>query len=137
MCFKNHLVMAVVFPSVSDVKQLVLSSPCCRYMERRKWVIFLEISLWIFPWGHFWRKTIFCVIFILGIPYFIFILAFIKYVWMRNIYERRKVVSGRFLWSHLLIFYYFIEKWRKTISNKHTSCPAEGKSGKRDILDAI
>ena len=58
-------------------------------------------------------------------------------MWMRNIYERRKVVSGRFLWSHLLIFYYFIEKWRKTMSNKHTSRPAEGKSGKRDILDAI
>ena len=49
MCFEKSFVMAVVFPSVSDVKQLALYSPFCPYKGEKKMINFqkfpYELSL--------------------------------------------------------------------------------------------
>ena len=88
MCFKKSFVMVVVFPSVSDVKQLALYSPCCRYKGEKKMVNFqkypYELSL-----GNFFSRIKICIILIRKI-------LSSSTCWMRNIYKRRKVVSGRF-----------------------------------------
>lgn len=63
--------------------------------------------------------------------------SFIEYVFLGNIYERGKLVSGLFYNLIYFILLCVIEKRKKSNSNKHNSRPVVGNSGKRLFVGPI